>query len=267
MTANLTGALLVRRRRAARGGPARRHADPERHPVARARRGPRGRLRRGHRVCWEREEDGWVGTGGEKIVTSQPAAALFRSNRTAWFAPSAIPSSCSRARGPAARRAADRHRGRARRAPAASRRATRPRSRRTRRRRRPGGSAGRVLAADNGRPVKRARVFATAAELPGGRGMLTDDSGVFDLTELPAGRYTLTVSKSGFVSLSYGQRRPLQAGTPLQLADGQQLQGDRVPAAARQRDRRPRARRGRRRDARRRWCASCATSTSRASAG
>src|SRR4051812_19637489 len=63
---------------------------------------------------------------------------------------------------------------------------------------------GRVLAADNGRPVKRARVFATAVELPGGRGMLTDDSGVFDLTELPAGRYTLTVSKSGFVALSYG---------------------------------------------------------------
>src|SRR3954469_23513440 len=90
----------------------------------------------------------------------------------------------------------------------------------------PGGRiSGRVLAADNGRPVKRARVFATAAELPGGRGMLTDDSGVFDLTELPAGRYTLTVSKSGFVALSYGQRRPLQGGTPLQLADGQQLKG------------------------------------------
>ena len=85
--------------------------------------------------------------------------------------------------------------------------------------------SGRVLAADNGRPVKRARIFATAVELPGGRGMLTDDSGVFDLTELPAGRYTLTVSKSGFVALSYGQRRPLQAGTPLQLADGQQLKG------------------------------------------
>ena len=82
---------------------------------------------------------------------------------------------------------------------------------------------GRVLAADTGRPVKRARVFATGAELPGGRGALTDESGVYDLTELPPGRYTLSVSKSGFVSLSYGQRRPLQAGTPLQLADGQQL--------------------------------------------
>src|SRR4051794_31076531 len=56
---------------------------------------------------------------------------------------------------------------------------------------------GRVLAADTGRPLKRARVFASAAELQGGRGMLTDDAGLFDLTELPAGRYTLTVSKSG----------------------------------------------------------------------
>src|SRR5712692_698454 len=69
----------------------------------------------------------------------------------------------------------------------------------------PGGAiSGRVLAADNGRPVKRARVFVTAAELPGGKGVLTDDNGAFDLTELPAGRYTMTVSKSGFVSLSYG---------------------------------------------------------------
>ena len=85
---------------------------------------------------------------------------------------------------------------------------------------------GQVIAGDNGRPVKRARVFVTAAELPGGgRGVLTDDQGVFDITELPAGRYTLTVSKSGFVALSYGQRRPLQAGTPLQLGDGQQIKG------------------------------------------
>src|SRR4029077_6191144 len=84
---------------------------------------------------------------------------------------------------------------------------------------------GRVLTADSGRPVKRARVFITAAELPGGRGALTDDEGHFELTELPTGRYSLTASKSGFISLSYGQRRPLQAGTPLQLNDGQELKG------------------------------------------
>ena len=84
---------------------------------------------------------------------------------------------------------------------------------------------GRVVAADTGRPLKRARVYASAAELPEGRGMLTDDTGIFDITELPAGRYTVRVSKAGFVALAYGQRRPLQAGTPLQLADGQQIKG------------------------------------------
>src|SRR6267154_2393394 len=88
-----------------------------------------------------------------------------------------------------------------------------------------GRMSGRGLTADNGRPVKRARVFITAAELPGGRGVLTDDTGVFDFTDLPAGRYTLSASKNGFIGLSYGQRRPLQAGTPLQLLDGQQLKG------------------------------------------
>src|SRR5215212_3574293 len=84
---------------------------------------------------------------------------------------------------------------------------------------------GRVLTADTGRPVRRARALVNAAELPGGRATLTDDNGVFELTDLPAGRYTLSISKTGFVGLSYGQRRPLQAGTPLQLREGQQLTG------------------------------------------
>src|SRR6185436_14007003 len=53
----------------------------------------------------------------------------------------------------------------------------------------------------------------------------TDDTGVFDFAGLPAGRYTLSAAKSGVIGLSYGQRRPLQAGTPLQLLDGQQLKG------------------------------------------
>jgi hypothetical protein len=85
--------------------------------------------------------------------------------------------------------------------------------------------AGRVLTADTGRPVARARVFINAAEVPGGRGTQTDADGTYEFTELPAGRYTVNVSKTGFITLSYGQRRPLQAGTPLQLADGQQLGG------------------------------------------
>src|SRR5436190_5903310 len=55
--------------------------------------------------------------------------------------------------------------------------------------------AGRVLTSDTGRPVARARVFINAAEVPGGRGASTDSDGTYDFTELPAGRYTVNVSK------------------------------------------------------------------------
>lgn len=88
-----------------------------------------------------------------------------------------------------------------------------------------GGMTGRVVAADSGRPVRRARVFLSGISLPGGRGTLTDDDGRFEITELPEGRYTLTAGKTGFITVSYGQRRPLQAGMPIQLAADQQLTG------------------------------------------
>jgi hypothetical protein len=83
--------------------------------------------------------------------------------------------------------------------------------------------AGRILTAEGGQPVRRARVAISGGELPGGRAVLTDDAGAFEFPNLPAGRYTVNVSKSGFVSVSYGQRRPLQSGTPIQLGDGEDL--------------------------------------------
>jgi len=79
---------------------------------------------------------------------------------------------------------------------------------------------GRVLTADSGRPVKRARVFVSG----GGRGAnttTTDDQGRYSIASLAAGNYTVTASKAGFVDAVYGQRRPLQPGTPVQVADGQ----------------------------------------------
>lgn len=79
---------------------------------------------------------------------------------------------------------------------------------------------GRVLTADSGRPVKRARVSATGAGR-GNRSAVTDDQGRYQITDLAAGSYTVTASKTGFVDTVYGQRRPLQPGTPLTLAEGQ----------------------------------------------
>jgi protocatechuate 3,4-dioxygenase beta subunit len=81
--------------------------------------------------------------------------------------------------------------------------------------------SGRVLTADTGRPLKRARVMVSGGGR-GGRSTTTDDQGRYAVTTLSAGSYTITASKAGFVDASYGQRRPLQPGTPLQVADGQQ---------------------------------------------
>src|SRR5690349_15224386 len=58
--------------------------------------------------------------------------------------------------------------------------------------------SGRVVAADSGRAVKRARVIATAPQLPQGRAALTEDDGSFDLGDLPEGRYIVAASKNGF---------------------------------------------------------------------
>ena len=83
-----------------------------------------------------------------------------------------------------------------------------------------GSISGRVLAADTGRPVKRARVMIAGGGR-GGRAATTDDQGRYQIGELSAGNYTVTGSKNGFVDAVFGQRRPLQPGTPIALADAQ----------------------------------------------
>lgn len=62
---------------------------------------------------------------------------------------------------------------------------------------------GRVLTFDTGVPVARAQVTASGAgrvyQSP------TDDQGRFEITGVVAGRFTVTASKAGYVSTSYGQ--------------------------------------------------------------
>lgn len=81
--------------------------------------------------------------------------------------------------------------------------------------------AGRVLAADTGRPIRRARVVIAGGGRP--RATATDEQGRFRLMDLPAGNYRITVSKTGFVDGAFGQRRTLRDGTPITLADNQQV--------------------------------------------
>ena len=82
---------------------------------------------------------------------------------------------------------------------------------------------GRIVAANGGRPLKRAQVVATARDFRGRFSSQTDETGRYVLTDLPAGRYTLTVSKPGYITLSYGQRRPRHPATPVRITAGQQL--------------------------------------------
>jgi hypothetical protein len=79
---------------------------------------------------------------------------------------------------------------------------------------------GTIVAADNGNPIRRAQVRVSAPGA-GTRLATTDAQGRYEVRDLPAGRYTISGSKGGFVSLQYGQKRPFESNTPLELGDGE----------------------------------------------
>jgi hypothetical protein len=83
---------------------------------------------------------------------------------------------------------------------------------------------GRITAADSGRPLRRVQVRLTAPELTEPRSTSTNLQGAYEFAELPAGRYTVSVSRNGYLSLQYGQRRPDEPPKPLQIADGQAVE-------------------------------------------
>jgi hypothetical protein len=80
---------------------------------------------------------------------------------------------------------------------------------------------GRVIAADTGQPLRRATIRLSSPDLRQGRGTSTDGEGRYEFKDLPASRYTLTAAKNGYVSTSYGARRPNEQGRPLDLGDKQ----------------------------------------------
>lgn len=79
---------------------------------------------------------------------------------------------------------------------------------------------GTVVAADTGTPVRRALVRAMSAEPPDNGVATTDEQGRFEIANLAGGRYSVSVSKAGFLSVNYGQRRPNERGTPVEVAPG-----------------------------------------------
>ena len=85
--------------------------------------------------------------------------------------------------------------------------------------------SGRVTASPSGAPLRHAQVMLTAAAVPVRRTTTTDGEGRFRIADLPAGGYFLSANKAGYVGVQYGQRRPNEPTTALQLSDGQSMTG------------------------------------------
>ena len=83
--------------------------------------------------------------------------------------------------------------------------------------------SGRVLRGDTGSVVKHATVRLAGQDTRDRRTVQTDDTGRYQFTDLQAGRYTVTVSKPGFITLAYGQKHPRQPALPIQVDAGRQL--------------------------------------------
>jgi protocatechuate 3,4-dioxygenase beta subunit len=81
---------------------------------------------------------------------------------------------------------------------------------------------GRVVSGETGAAVRRAQVRISGPDI-GMQAALTDPNGRYEFKDLPAGRFNLTVSKSGFVTMQYGQNRPFEPGRPIELGDAQVL--------------------------------------------
>src|SRR5207249_5274697 len=81
------------------------------------------------------------------------------------------------------------------------------------------------MAANSGRPLRRAQVSISAPGIGRLRTTSTDADGRYEFTDLPAGRFTMMVERNGFLPLRYGQRRPLEQGKPLDVSDRQVVEG------------------------------------------
>ena len=85
--------------------------------------------------------------------------------------------------------------------------------------------SGRVTTADTGSPVRGAEV-RVSIDGRFSRLVTTNGEGRFEVRNLAAGEYRLTVSKSGFITLEYGQQRPFETASTITLGEGQSATGN-----------------------------------------
>jgi hypothetical protein len=78
-------------------------------------------------------------------------------------------------------------------------------------------------------PVRRATIVLRYTERGSSRTAVSDDEGRFVVDSLPAGRFTISVSKPAFVTTNYGAGRPGGLPLPIALVDGQRMSGLSIP--------------------------------------
>jgi hypothetical protein len=74
---------------------------------------------------------------------------------------------------------------------------------------------GRIIAADTSLPLRNARVQLTVQNVV--KFTTTDGDGRYEIKGLPAGRYIVSALKGGYMQLQFGQKRPFESGTPVQV--------------------------------------------------
>ena len=82
---------------------------------------------------------------------------------------------------------------------------------------------GRVVAAGTGSPLHRVRLTLNGPTQNPPSGV-TDTRGEFEISGIPAGTYTLTVARAGYLTQQYGQRRRGEAGRPIVIAAGETIE-------------------------------------------
>lgn len=84
---------------------------------------------------------------------------------------------------------------------------------------------GRVTTLDGRQPLSRVYIEVQSVGEPrSGASATTNGDGEYEVKDLPAGRYLITASKAGFLSLRYGQRRPREPGRVVVLQAAQAVE-------------------------------------------
>jgi Carboxypeptidase regulatory-like domain len=83
---------------------------------------------------------------------------------------------------------------------------------------------GRVRSAATGDPLHRVRLTFNGPN-PTPPSTVTDTRGEFEMTGLPAGTYSITAARAGYLTQFYGQQRPHEAGRTVDVRAGEVIEG------------------------------------------